>query len=129
QHPVLQDGGLEIVMTAYIDAIEQSGAAAEVRIPVGTQYHVNIYQSVGPHFPRSITGASMAGMGSVVKYDLDINGLPCVTWPPLDHGSIDDCVIVHKIIGDHARRAVLPCGNIEIGRASCRKESRCRVVR
>src|SRR5690606_14727597 len=49
QHPVLQDGGVEIVMTAYIDAIEQSGAAAEVRIPVGTQYHVNIYQSVGPH--------------------------------------------------------------------------------
>ena len=57
-------GAFDIVFTGYIDSIENDSntdLAAEVRLPVGTGYHVNYYQSFGfiPPWGGSVTGADV----------------------------------------------------------------------
>jgi hypothetical protein len=57
-------GSFELLLSAYIDGIENDSDVdldAEVRLPLGTAYHVNYYQSFGfvPPWGGSVAGADV----------------------------------------------------------------------
>lgn len=85
-----------IPFTGYIDAIEQgntamskdAGTAPEIRLPPGSQFHVNLWQPVAWQTPRGpVNGAPVPGSA----IDINVNAPPPGGWGlSLDHGTIDD---------------------------------------
>lgn len=95
--------------TAYIDAVDLPGKAAERDLPVRTAYHVNYYQSEQPLVVELFEPNGTATDGPTppiqVNQNLDVDasgGKKDV----IDHSGIDDNEpIVHRGIWQHIRKA------------------------
>ena len=87
-------GPFDITFTGYIDSIENDSDVdldPEVRLPVGTAYHVNYYQSFGiiPPWGASVPGA-----------DVDVNVTSTLWGFLLVHISITNSSVVQQGIHD-----------------------------
>jgi len=87
-------GDFDILFSAYIDGIENDSDVdldAEVRLPLGTGYHVNYYQSFGIIPPWG---------GSVAGADVDVNVTSTLWGFLLVHITITNSAIIQSGIHD-----------------------------
>jgi hypothetical protein len=50
-----------LVFTTYLDAVRDDGPAAEDRLPVNTQWHLNLFQDAEPTDPLLLDGTNVPG--------------------------------------------------------------------
>ena len=82
----------EVILTMYVDAVEQGTILPEWRRPAGSQHHVNLFQSVSDTNPDGMPVAN-----SNPDWDVNII-LNCVNG--IGHTEIDNCEVVHNILSD-----------------------------
>jgi hypothetical protein len=79
-------GPYNLVFTAYVDAVRDDGPLAEDRLPVSTQWHLNLYQRIND----VLDGTSVAGSDE----DLNVEESPLFPFVDISHTDIDNAMEV-----------------------------------
>jgi hypothetical protein len=74
-----------LVFTTYLDAVRDDGPAAEDRLPVNTQWHLNLFQDAEPTDPLLLDGTNVPGSNE----DINVETSPIFNLPNITHYDMD----------------------------------------